>query len=410
MNMLPPKKRKENRQSQEDHNSSDETSSYTSESSPNQEESVSPGSTSPLRQSSPPTSFMSVSSFIPMPAAIPIRSLGPPSPDSIAESPPLIAKIKDEPDEILEVDDTNRSSEADSGVEDIKAEDDRSGHSDEDNSGIRFTNVDRKVADHTSAQAMAMQMMALQHQARVCRPIANRVGVGVLPFSAFFLHPPFFPNPLGLSTTYPRVFLPPALAPISPPPANRSYSPRIQKSPHRGSTSIQDGNSPSQRLTRLHEPYFESQTDLGKRQKDERLAEQLGISRADVEEVVHMPMDEFQDYAHKKSLTEDQMNILRDIRRRGKNKKAAQNCRKRKIDQIESLQEQVEEMKMKIKKGEESLKENLMMFEDYSGRLKNIDEEMKTYDYHLVCGNHIVWNPQECNGRSTCDLSLKLFR
>ena len=65
---------------------------------------------------------------------------------------------------------------------------------------------------------------------------------------------------------------------------------------------------------------------------------------------------------------------------------------------------------MKIKKGEESLKENLMMFEDYSGRLKNIDEEMKTYDYRLVCGHHMVWNPQECNGRDSCELSLKLFR
>ena len=43
-----------------------------------------------------------------------------PSPDSLAESPPLSTRIKDEPEEILEVDDHNRSSEADSGVEDIK--------------------------------------------------------------------------------------------------------------------------------------------------------------------------------------------------------------------------------------------------------------------------------------------------
>jgi hypothetical protein len=43
-----------------------------------------------------------------------------PSPDSLAESPPPSTRIKDEPEEILEVDDHNRSNEADSGVEDIK--------------------------------------------------------------------------------------------------------------------------------------------------------------------------------------------------------------------------------------------------------------------------------------------------
>ena len=115
--MLPPMKRKENRRSQ------DETSSYNSESSPTQEEheSVSPISTSPVRQSSPPFSLTCAPSLIPLTQSVPMRtSVDRPSPDSLAESPPLSTRIKDEPEEILEVEYHNRSSEADSGVEDIK--------------------------------------------------------------------------------------------------------------------------------------------------------------------------------------------------------------------------------------------------------------------------------------------------
>ena len=49
-------------------------------------------------------------------------------------------------------------------------------------------------------------------------------------------------------------------------------------------------------------------------------------------------MDEFNDLLSKNDLTEEQLNTCRDIRRRGKNKVAAQNCRQRKIEQIEELQ------------------------------------------------------------------------
>ena len=54
--------------------------------------------------------------------------------------------------------------------------------------------------------------------------------------------------------------------------------------------------------------------------------------------LVGLPMDEFNDLLSKNDLSEEQLNICRDIRRRGKNKVAAQNCRQRKIEQIEELQ------------------------------------------------------------------------
>ena len=63
------------------------------------------------------------------------------------------------------------------------------------------------------------------------------------------------------------------------------------------------------------------------------------------QDIVDPPMDEFNDMLSKEDLTEEQLNICRDIRRRGKNKVAAQNCRKRKLEQIDELQKKVEEAK-----------------------------------------------------------------
>lgn len=58
-------------------------------------------------------------------------------------------------------------------------------------------------------------------------------------------------------------------------------------------------------------------------------------------------MDEFNERLSKYDLSENQLSLIRDIRRRGKNKVAAQNCRKRKLDQIISLADEVKDMKMR---------------------------------------------------------------
>jgi len=78
--------------------------------------------------------------------------------------------------------------------------------------------------------------------------------------------------------------------------------------------------------------------------KDEKLAREAGIL-IPIQDIIQLPMDEFNDMLARHDLTEDQLNMCRDIRRRGKNKVAAQNCRKRKIDQIEELQEKLDSAK-----------------------------------------------------------------
>merc|ERR550519_1897418 len=79
--------------------------------------------------------------------------------------------------------------------------------------------------------------------------------------------------------------------------------------------------------------------------KDEKIARQAGIKFDVKQDIVNPPMDEFNDMLSREELSEEQLNICRDIRRRGKNKVAAQNCRKRKLEQIDELQKKVEEAK-----------------------------------------------------------------
>ncbi|KAG7500981.1 endoplasmic reticulum membrane sensor NFE2L1-like [Solea senegalensis] len=59
-------------------------------------------------------------------------------------------------------------------------------------------------------------------------------------------------------------------------------------------------------------------------------------------QIVNMPVEEFLEVLDGHGFSPEQVNLLRDIRRRGKNKLAAQNCRKRKLDAITGLQEEVE--------------------------------------------------------------------
>jgi hypothetical protein len=53
--------------------------------------------------------------------------------------------------------------------------------------------------------------------------------------------------------------------------------------------------------------------------RDERRARELGVP-FNINEVINLPMDEFNDMLSRHELNEEQLNLCRDIRRRGKNK------------------------------------------------------------------------------------------
>lgn len=78
--------------------------------------------------------------------------------------------------------------------------------------------------------------------------------------------------------------------------------------------------------------------------RDEKRARSLSIPIT-VSDIINLPMDEFNERLSKYDLSESQLSLIRDIRRRGKNKVAAQNCRKRKLDQIMSLADEVKQMR-----------------------------------------------------------------
>ncbi|KAI5097313.1 nuclear factor erythroid 2-like 1 [Silurus meridionalis] len=71
--------------------------------------------------------------------------------------------------------------------------------------------------------------------------------------------------------------------------------------------------------------------------RDEKRARAMRIPFS-TDHIINLPVEEFNDLLAKHRLSEAQLALIRDIRRRGKNKVAAQNCRRRKLDVLEDLE------------------------------------------------------------------------
>lgn len=78
--------------------------------------------------------------------------------------------------------------------------------------------------------------------------------------------------------------------------------------------------------------------------RDERRARAMKIPFSN-EKIINLPVEEFNELLAKHHLNEGQLALIRDIRRRGKNKMAAQNCRKRKLDTIINLEQGVHDLR-----------------------------------------------------------------
>ncbi|XP_074857411.1 nuclear factor erythroid 2-related factor 2 [Carettochelys insculpta] len=78
--------------------------------------------------------------------------------------------------------------------------------------------------------------------------------------------------------------------------------------------------------------------------RDEQRAKALHIPFP-VEKIINLPVDDFNEMMSKEQFSEAQLALIRDIRRRGKNKVAAQNCRKRKLETIVELEQDLGHLK-----------------------------------------------------------------
>jgi len=113
-----------------------------------------------------------------------------------------------------------------------------------------------------------------------------------------------------------------------------------------------------------------------KRQQEDKLenlkqsileANNLSPEHYNIQDIIELPIEEFNDLLSRHPLTEEQLIMCRDIRRRGKNKVAAQNCRRRKSDQIEELRKRLESA--------EQQKETLRIKNERLNSIKRQEEE-----------------------------------
>lgn len=77
--------------------------------------------------------------------------------------------------------------------------------------------------------------------------------------------------------------------------------------------------------------------------RDERRALALKIPFP-LDKIINLPVDDFNELLSQYNLTDTQLALVRDIRRRGKNKVAAQNCRKRKLESIIQLEQELHQL------------------------------------------------------------------
>ncbi|XP_026128423.1 nuclear factor erythroid 2-related factor 2-like isoform X2 [Carassius auratus] len=109
--------------------------------------------------------------------------------------------------------------------------------------------------------------------------------------------------------------------------------------------------------------------------RDEQRAKALQIPFT-VDKIINLPVDDFNEMMSKHELSEAQLALVRDIRRRGKNKVAAQNCRKRKMENIVGLEYELDSLKED--------KERLMKEKsERSSSLREMKQQLSTL-YHEV--------------------------
>ncbi|XP_026874519.2 nuclear factor erythroid 2-related factor 2b [Electrophorus electricus] len=91
-----------------------------------------------------------------------------------------------------------------------------------------------------------------------------------------------------------------------------------------------------------------------------------------VDDIVGLSADAFNEAVGDNELSQAQLVLLRDIRRRGKNKMAAQSCRKRKLDKMVDLEAEVEALREKSERGMRERESNVRALRETKQKLRKL--------------------------------------
>jgi len=116
-----------------------------------------------------------------------------------------------------------------------------------------------------------------------------------------------------------------------------------------------------------------------------------------------MSMEEFNEFGQRKHFNDEQLNLLRDMRRRGKNKVAAQNCRKRKLETIDSLQKELEDKKAERKRELEKKKKYEEEKENLCKQFEEECQQLLLRNKRVQCVEHVSLRP-DCITSSDCSI------
>jgi len=150
--------------------------------------------------------------------------------------------------------------------------------------------------------------------------------------------------------------------------------PLVAAAQFRPGTSTQSGDTQQDQVTKSDEERDDGSVS-GAMSRDEKLVQEMNIP-CSVEEIISKPMEEFNDLLSRHSVSEEVINVCRDIRRRGKNKIAAQNCRKRKVEQIYSLEEELSFARMKKKRILSERAELLRRQQEWRSRIARLERSV----------------------------------
>jgi len=168
-------------------------------------------------------------------------------------------------------------------------------------------------------------------------------------------------------------------------------------------------NLPSRKQQTPDERELNSGGKSKKKEKDlEKLAE-FGIGDM-LDTIVSGNIDDMTEEMERRNLTEEAKNAARDIRRRGKNKVAAQNCRKRKLDQVETLKEKKVKSQQNGKQLDQIETEKKKMLSGLKEKLKQMLLDVRSQGHKPLCSNNCPGGLMaDCGGKGHTHIQTKVF-